>query len=63
MDTNSRNIHTACNMAEELVELQMGKHMVWEDRADGSEGLTEDAQDLFNDIYHTVMIHLEKHDK
>jgi len=50
-------------MAEELVELQMGKHMVWEDRADGSEGLTEDAQDLFNDIYHTVMIHLEKHDK
>ena len=63
MDTNSRNIHTACNMAEELVELQMGKHMVWEDRADGSEGLTEDAQDLFNDIYHTVMIHLEKHDQ
>ena len=50
-------------MAEELVELQMGKHMVWEDRADGSEGLTEDAQDLFNDIYHTVMIHLEKHDQ
>jgi hypothetical protein len=50
-------------MAEELVELQMGKHMVWEDRADGSEGLTEDAQDLFSDIYHIVMIHLEKHDQ
>ena len=63
MDTNSQNIHTACNMAEELVELQMVKHMVWEDRADGSEGLTEDAQDLFSDIYHIVMIHLEKHDQ
>ena len=63
MDTNSKNIHTACNMAEELVELQMGQHMVWEDRADGSEGLTEDAQDLFSDIYHIAMIHLEKHDK
>ena len=50
-------------MAQDLVELQMGEHMIWEDRADGSEGLTEDAQDLFSDIYHIVMIHLEKHDQ
>jgi hypothetical protein len=63
MDTNSKNIHTACNMAQDLVELQMGTHMIWEDRADGSEGLTEDAQDLFAEIYHSVMIHLEKHDQ
>jgi hypothetical protein len=64
MDTNSRNIHTACNMAEELVELQMGDRPTWSiDHFDGSESLTEDAQDLFNDIYHIVMIHLEKHDQ
>lgn len=63
MDTNSQNIQTACNMAVDLVELQMGKHMVWEDRADGSEGLTEDAQDLFNEIYGAIMVHLEKHER
>ena len=50
-------------MAGALVEDRMGKHMVWEDREDGSEGFTEEAQDVFNDIYHIVMIHLEKHDQ
>ena len=63
MDTNSKNIHTACSIAGALVEDRMGRHMVWEDREDGSEGFTEEAQDVFNDIYHIVMIHLEKHDQ
>ncbi len=61
MDTNSKNIHTACNMAQDLVELQMGTHMIWQDRDDGSEGLTDEAQDLFNDIYQVIQIHLRKH--
>ena len=51
-------------MAQNLVELQMGDRPTWSiDHFDGSESLTEDAQDLFNDIYHIVMIHLEKHDQ
>jgi len=61
VNTNSKNIHTACNMAQDLVELQMGKHMIWHDRADGSEVLTDEAQDLFHDIYQIIQIHLRKH--
>jgi hypothetical protein len=37
----------------------MGKHMAWEDREDGSEGLTEEAQDVFNDIYDIILNNLE----
>ena len=48
-------------MAQDLVELQMGTHMIWQDRDDGSEGLTDEAQDLFNDIYQVIQIHLRKH--
>ena len=51
-------------MAEELVELQMGDRPTWIiNHFERSESLTEDAQDLFNDIYRIVMIHLEKHDQ
>ena len=53
------NKKLASELAEALVEDRMGKHMVWEDREDGSEGLTEDAQDIFNDIYETILINLE----
>jgi|TARA_R110000764_G_scaffold156531_1_gene244418 hypothetical protein len=50
----------AAELTEELVGLQMGEWMIWEDRADGSEGLTEDAQDLFNEIQAIVLHHLNK---
>lgn len=50
----------AARLTEEIVELQIGAHMMWEDREDGSEGLTEEAQDLFNEIYAIVLHHLNK---
>ena len=63
-DTKIMNIHLdnkklAAELAEALVEDRMGKHMVWEDREDGSEGLTEEAQDVFNDIYEIILTNLE----
>lgn len=51
MNIHKDNRKLAAELAEALVEYRMGKHMVWEDREDGSEGLTEEAQDVFNDIY------------
>ena len=51
MNIHKDNRKLAAELAEALVEDRMGKHMVWEDREDGSEGLTEEAQDVFNDIY------------
>ena len=53
------NKKLAAELAEALVEDRMGKHMVWEDREDGSEGLTEEAQDVFNDIYDIILNNLE----
>jgi hypothetical protein len=50
----------AARLTEELVEFQVGAHMMWEDREDESEGLTEDAQDLFNEIHGIVLHHLNK---
>tara|TARA_R110000796_G_scaffold189118_1_gene306014 strand:+ start:57 stop:245 length:189 start_codon:yes stop_codon:yes gene_type:complete len=53
------NKKLAAELAEALVEDRMGKHMVWEDREDGSEGFTEEAQDVFNDIYEIIFTNLE----
>jgi hypothetical protein len=53
------NKKLAAELAEALVEDRMGKHMVWEDREDGSEGFTEEAQDIFNDIYEIIFTNLE----
>ena len=50
----------AAELTEELVEFQVGAHMMWEDREDGSGGLSEDAQDLFNEIQAIVLHHLNK---
>ena len=50
----------AARLTEELVEFQIGSRMAWEDREDGSEGLTEEAQDLFNEIYTIVLTNLKK---
>ena len=53
----------AARLTEELVEFQIGAHMMWEDREDKSEGLTEDAQDLFNEIYTIVLSNLNLNHK
>jgi len=42
------------HLAERLIENQMGKHMVWEERGDGSEGYTDEAQDLFNETWDII---------
>lgn len=59
MNIHKDNRKLAAELAEALVEDRMGKHMVWEDREDGSEGLTEEAQDVFNDIYDIILNNLE----
>ena len=59
MNIHLDNKKLAAELAEALVEDRMGKHMVWEDREDGSEGLTEEAQDVFNDIYEIILTNLE----
>ena len=59
MNIHKDNRKLAAELAEALVEDRMGKHMVWEDREDGSEGLTEEAQDVFNDIYEIILTNLE----
>jgi len=53
-------IELAATLTEELVEFQVGSHMMWEDREDGSEGLSEEVQDLFNEIHAIVLHHLNK---
>lgn len=60
MNKEQINIHLAADIGEELVELQIGKHMTWEDREDGSEGFTDEAQDIFNDIYDIILTQLNK---
>ena len=57
------NVTLAHRLTEDLVEFQIGAHMAWEDREDGSEGLTEDAQDLFNEIYTIVLSNLNLNHK
>ena len=59
MNIHKDNRKLAAELAEALVEDRMGRHMVWEDREDGSEGLTEEAQDVFNDIYDIILNNLE----
>ena len=40
----------AADLAEALVEDRMPEGTVWTDREDGSEGFTEPAQDMFNEL-------------
>lgn len=47
--TNERFLELSSDIAEAIVENRIGHHLMWEDREDGSEGLTEEAQDLFNE--------------
>jgi len=55
--------HLIADISEAIVEHRMGAHMVWEDREDGSEGFTEEAQDLFCEISDIVEAGILKHIK
>ena len=48
---NDRIRKLSANISEKIVEHRIGVHFTWQEREDGSQGLTEDAQDLFNEIY------------
>jgi hypothetical protein len=51
------------DISEAIVEHRMGAHIVWEDREDGSEGFTEEAQDLFCEVYDIIEPIILKHIK
>ena len=48
----------AAELAEALVEDRMPEGTVWVDREDGSEGLSEEAQDMFNELYDIIYTNL-----
>jgi hypothetical protein len=56
-------IHVVTDISEAIVEHRMGAHIVWEDREDGSEGFTEEAQDLFCEVYDIIEPIILKHIK
>ena len=59
--TDSKRIHLSCDIATEIVENRIGAHLTWQTSEDGSESFTEEAQDLFNEIYDIVQTALEQH--
>ena len=54
-------IEVSSDIAEQLVENRIGAHLTWQTSKDGSECFTEEAQDLFNEIYDIVQAALEQH--
>jgi len=54
-------IEVSSDIAEQLVENRIGAHLTWQTSEDGSESFTEEAQDLFNEIYDIVQNALEQH--
>ena len=62
MKTMKTNIiEVSSDMAEQLVENRIGAHLTWQTSEDGSECFTEEAQDLFNELYDIVRNALEQH--
>lgn len=59
--TNEKFLELSADIAEAIVENRIGNHLMWEDREDGSEGLTEEAQDLFNETIDIVQQKLLNH--
>ena len=54
-------IEVSSDIAEQLVENRIGTHLTWQTSKDGSECFTEEAQDLFNELYDIVQNALEQH--
>ena len=62
MKTMKTNIiEVSSDIAEQLVENRIGAHLTWQTSKDGSECFTEEAQDLFNELYDIVRNALEQH--
>ena len=62
MKTMKTNIiEVSSDIAEQLVENRIGTHLTWQTSEEGSEVFTEEAQDLFNEIYDIVQTALEQH--
>jgi len=62
MKTMKTNIiEVSSDIAEQLVENRIGAHLTWQTSKDGSECFTDEAQDLFNEIYDIVQNALEQH--
>jgi len=59
--TNEKFLELSAGIAEAIVENRIGKHLMLEDREDGSQGLTEEAQDLFNETIDIVQQKLLNH--
>ena len=54
-------IEVSSDIAEQLVENRIGSHLTWQTSKDGSECFTDEAQDLFNELYDIVQTALEQH--
>ena len=62
MKTMKTNIiEVSSDIAEQLVENRIGAHLTWQTSEEGSEVFTEEAQDLFNELYDIVRNALEQH--
>jgi len=62
MKTMKTNIiEVSSDIAEQLVENRIGAHLTWQTSEHGSESFTEQAQDLFNELYDIVRNALEQH--
>jgi hypothetical protein len=61
MNTETNINQLASEIATEIVEHRIGSHLTWVISEDDSECFTEEAQDLFNEIYlivHNKLIQL-----
>jgi len=61
MKTETNINQLASEIATEIVEHRIGSHLTWVISEDDSECFTEEAQDLFNEIYlivHNKLIQL-----
>ena len=61
MKTETNIIKLASEIATEIVEHRIGSHLTWVISEDDSECFTDEAQDLFNEIYlivHNKLIQL-----
>ena len=54
MKTETNINQLASEIAKEIVEHRIGSHLTWEISDDGSECFTEEAQDLFSELYDIV---------
>ena len=54
MKTETDINQLASEIATEIVEHRIGSHLTWDKFDDGSECFTEEAQDLFIELYNIV---------